>query len=250
MISRREFLKTVMIGMAGLAAGAGAGRLWHPQAGKNLTVHAFLPDDLRVLSEAVAAFYEAAGVDIIPEIIARPPWHNLLAEAYRRAAGGLPPYALGKISLRLSALESGGSFGADLLAGDNLQAIYNPESGFPTSLAGLRTDLRGRQADLLFSAVYSRGGVQDFAAGNKEAMVLIRSEVGLVERFRLGRSYRQIPVSGPQGKTVISIQDGLVWVSQASCRHQLCRVGGAASRPGDVIACAPNKVLIEVEAAG
>jgi hypothetical protein len=38
-------------------------------------------------------------------------------------------------------------------------------------------------------------------------------------------------------------------VVSASCRHATCRLQGAVTRPGELIACAPNRIVLRVETA-
>lgn len=50
------------------------------------------------------------------------------------------------------------------------------------------------------------------------------------------------------GGLVVEVRDGKVAIVEADCPNQVCVKTGWIRRPGEVIACVPNKVLVEVEA--
>jgi hypothetical protein len=56
-------------------------------------------------------------------------------------------------------------------------------------------------------------------------------------------------VTLPQGGIKVLVQHGKVSVIEADCPRQICVHTGAISRPGQVIACVPNKMLIQIKTA-
>jgi len=58
---------------------------------------------------------------------------------------------------------------------------------------------------------------------------------------------RTIAVQGDIGETVVKIEHGKVWIESAPCTHQICKNMGKISRPGEIIVCIPNKLLIRIE---
>jgi hypothetical protein len=58
---------------------------------------------------------------------------------------------------------------------------------------------------------------------------------------------RTIKVQGDIGETVVRIEHGKVWIESAPCPLQLCKNMGKISRPGEIIVCIPNKLLIRIE---
>ena len=54
-----------------------------------------------------------------------------------------------------------------------------------------------------------------------------------------------IIIPGKLGKMVLVIKNGVAWVSESSCPRKICIKTGKINRPGQVIACVPNKVLIK-----
>jgi hypothetical protein len=53
-------------------------------------------------------------------------------------------------------------------------------------------------------------------------------------------------VPGPLGDTVVRIHDGSVRVLDSPCPEKICVATGAVSRPGQTIACLPNRVLVVI----
>ncbi len=51
-------------------------------------------------------------------------------------------------------------------------------------------------------------------------------------------------------RNVICVREGAVFVSEATCPDQDCVRMGPVSKPGQVIACLPNRLLIRVEGEG
>lgn len=56
-------------------------------------------------------------------------------------------------------------------------------------------------------------------------------------------------VKTPRGQNRIVLHGGTVAVEDADCPNRLCQKQGAISRPGEVIACLPHRLLIEVREA-
>ncbi len=46
---------------------------------------------------------------------------------------------------------------------------------------------------------------------------------------------------------VITIKDGMVFVSDANCKNQVCVKKGKISKKGESIVCLPNKVIVEIK---
>ena len=56
-------------------------------------------------------------------------------------------------------------------------------------------------------------------------------------------------VKTPRGQNRIVLNGGTVAVADADCPNRLCQKQGAIARPGEVIACLPHHLLIEVREA-
>jgi hypothetical protein len=53
-------------------------------------------------------------------------------------------------------------------------------------------------------------------------------------------------VPGPLGETVVVIEDGSVRVVSSPCPEKICIKTGRISKPGQWIACLPNRVFISI----
>ncbi len=49
------------------------------------------------------------------------------------------------------------------------------------------------------------------------------------------------------GAMVLEVQDGRIRVRKSDCANQICVNSGWIERPGAVIACVPNQVMIEIK---
>jgi hypothetical protein len=124
--------------------------------------------------------------------------------------------------------------------------MLQPKSEFEESFSALRNKIKGREASLHFSLMYEENIIPSFFSGSKRSVV-IENDKGVIERINLSKNYDDIEIKGLQGNTSLNIRDGLVRVKKASCRHKLCEKKGIISGSGEVIACAPNKLLISIE---
>ncbi|UCD39291.1 MAG: NusG domain II-containing protein [Fidelibacterota bacterium] len=77
------------------------------------------------------------------------------------------------------------------------------------------------------------------SARNQEITFMIDGRV--VEKVDPRRDYQRIVLDGDVGSTVFRLVDGYLSVTEASCRHEICRRQGGL-RTGSVI-CAPNKLV-------
>jgi hypothetical protein len=246
-MSRRSFLK--LTALAALAVGSGytAGKMT-PQAAAStaeraLSLHAFLPGDKSLVAEVVRVFTEKAGPAARLAISANEKWAETIGAAVRQPGSLLSG---GLLAFRMIALAE--TLPADILLGDNHQVVYVPEHDYDPALRSLQAQVRGSRAGYLFSAEYKHEGLLAGLWKPQDKVAVIRSGSDLVDRIPLDRSYREIVVNGPQGKTIISVTDGAVQVQVAACRNKLCMHSGLAAEMGSVIACAPNHLVVQVEA--
>ncbi len=61
-------------------------------------------------------------------------------------------------------------------------------------------------------------------------------------------SERTLAVPGPLGDTVVQIRQGRVRVLSSPCPEKICLRSGDIARPGQWIACLPNRVFIDIQA--
>ncbi|MBP7095074.1 MAG: NusG domain II-containing protein [Spirochaetia bacterium] len=60
---------------------------------------------------------------------------------------------------------------------------------------------------------------------------------------------RSLSVEGPLGVTLVVIEGGHVHVHESPCGNQTCVAAGEIERPGQWVACLPNKVFVRVDGA-
>ncbi len=76
--------------------------------------------------------------------------------------------------------------------------------------------------------------------------------------FQNGRQIERVPLKGQKtevlpgrlGDITLRIENGRAWISESSCRHQICRLSPPVSLTGERIICAPNHFLLEVQGGG
>jgi hypothetical protein len=246
-MSRRSFLKLTALAAAALGSGYAAGTL-SPQAAsaaaeRALSLHAFLPDDSSLIAEVVRVFTAKTGSAARLTVSADPQWSEVISAAIRQPGS---VFDGGLLAFRMIALPE--TVAADILLGDHQQAVYSPESDYDPALRSLQSQVRGRTAGYLFSAEYKQEGLLAGLWQPQDKVAVLRSGSQIVERIPLNRTYREIVIDGPQGKTILSVADGAVQVQSAACRHKLCMYSGGAAQLGSVIACAPNHLVVQVEA--
>jgi hypothetical protein len=56
-----------------------------------------------------------------------------------------------------------------------------------------------------------------------------------------------VRIPGPLGETVVEIEDGSVRVISSPCPEKICVKTGRISKPGQWIACLPNRVFISIQ---
>ncbi|HSV85401.1 MAG TPA: NusG domain II-containing protein, partial [Levilinea sp.] len=245
-LSRRSFLKLTALSALTLGAGYTVGKLV-PQSAEDgesraFSLHAFLPGDSNLVSEVMRVFAQKTGPAARLTVSADRQWSEMIRLAVQ------PGHLLGGglLAVRMAALPE--TLPADLLLGDNQQAVYSPEEDYDPALLNLRGLVRGYQAGYLFSAEYRHTSLLAGLLPLRDLFAVVRSGPDVVERIPLDRTYRQVVVNGPQGKTVLSMSGGAVQVQAAACRNKLCMHSGTAVYAGSVIACAPNRLVVQVEA--
>ena len=239
MISRRSFLRLSGLAAAALTAGYGAGKIVNSGKEEFFTVYGFIPADDSVVKSLVSSFQHKVNSGT-PVILAEERWHKIISQA-------LPSTSSSGSNTSISIVKLNEKISSDILICDNTNKIFNPETDFNRMFTEIRSKIKNRKAEYIFTAEYRKRDLISRLFNTKEKVVVIENEKGIAERINLNNSYKNIVVNGPQGKTGVAIKNGLVHIHTASCKHQICRHSGFISEPGKLIACAPNKVLIRIE---
>jgi len=74
--------------------------------------------------------------------------------------------------------------------------------------------------------------------------IIIKSNGQIVEVLDSSRNYAEIIIPGPLGKTHLTLQDGTLSVTHASCKHKLCQKQGPISE--GALICAPNRMVVSL----
>lgn len=57
---------------------------------------------------------------------------------------------------------------------------------------------------------------------------------------------RELDVAGPLGLSHVDIQGGAAFVHDSPCTNQICISMGKISRPGQWVACLPNRLFVRI----
>jgi hypothetical protein len=57
---------------------------------------------------------------------------------------------------------------------------------------------------------------------------------------------KEITIDTDYGTNVIYIEEGSVHMEESTCPDKLCIKQGSIDRPGEIIVCLPNKILVEI----
>lgn len=249
MLSRRSFLKMSGLAVTAACAGFGAGRLWGESAFADaFAVRGFLPADRAVLDRVVDAFVARVRVHTEPVVLAEGPWLGILTRAYGDAVMRRNPQHFsgqGEVVFRLDALAS--PLPGDILVSDGDRLVCVPERDVTKPFRDLRHAIHGQPASVAFTGEYRRRGLIEAAAPGRERVVVVRSQEGRLQRAPLDGRTVCLDAEGPRGKTRIRVADGMAWVEESPCGHQLCRKAGPIGRSGQALACVPNGVILSVE---
>lgn len=241
MISRRNFLK--LAGLSTLALGSGylTGKLTQSSKPVYYSIHGFIPEDEKITKKILTAFKNKVRSNSealtlsdskFGEVITR-----LDKEFYNSNYN-----SEGKITYTLKRLRK--PIDSDLIISDDNNTVMSLDD-FSGNLFNLRNELRGRKADYVLTVEYREEDFLSSLFKSNKKEVVIENEKGVAEKISLSKNYKNISVSGIQGKTDIAITNGTVRVLSSACRHEICKQT-IASKAGDIIACAPNKVLIKI----
>ena len=83
---------------------------------------------------------------------------------------------------------------------------------------------------------------------NNDKVLRIYVEDELYKEYVLSDELNDvIKVRGKLYYTVVQIQNGKVFVKESDCPDKICQRHIAISRPGEMIVCLPNRVIIKIE---
>lgn len=241
MLSRRNFLKLAGLSSVAIAAGYTTGKLTDSSKYLSFIVHGFIPADENIIRNIVISFKQKIKSNSEPivfadnkagELITR--FHNQISsDSFKRK---------GKIIYRIKKLNE--QIDSDIIISDNSNSIYSLDD-LAISFFDIRRKIKNRNAEYLFTAEYKEEDLFALFFKSNKKELLIENEKGLVDKISLDKNYKNIWIDGPQGKTGLKIENGFAQVHTSTCRHGICK-HSIAGEAGNIIACAPNKVLVKV----
>jgi len=244
MVTRRNFLKIAGLISVALGAGFTTGKLVGNSKSVYYALNGFIPADEQVIGTLVTAFKnkvksnsEAVVISDskVGEIVNRIDLNNRNVNFSNN----------GSITYRLKRLDK--QFDSDIIISDGNNSVYSLDD-FTSILMNIRSDIKHRKADYFFTAEYSETDFLSSIFKSNKKEVVIENEKGLVDRISLMNTYQNILIDGPQGKTGLKIENGIAQIHTSTCRHGICK-NTVASGVGNILACAPNKVLVKIELA-
>lgn len=241
MISRRNFLK--LAGLSTLALGSGylTGKLTQTSKPVFYSIHGFIPEDEQIVRKILAAFKNKVKSNSEALTLSDSKFGEVITRLDREFYNS-NYNSKGKIIYSLSRL--GKPIDADIIISDNNNTVLSLDD-FSSNLFNLRNELRGRKANYILTAEYREEDFLSSLFKSTKKEIVIENEKGTAEKISSTKNYKNILVSGTQGKTEIEINNGIVRVLSSACRHEICKQT-IARKTGDFIACAPNKVLIKL----
>lgn len=241
MVTRRNFLKIAGLTSVALCAGYTTGKLTGKSKSVYYAVHGFIPADEQVIANLVIAFKHKVKSNSEPiviadtkigEIINR---HDLKSRKENFSNSGSITYRLKRLDTQID---------SDIIVSDANNSVYSLND-LTSAFENIRAGLKNRKADYLFSAEYNENDFLSSIFKSNKNEIVVENENGLVDRISLDKNYKNILIDGPQGKTGLKIETGIAQVHSSTCRHGICK-HTIASGIGNIIACAPNKVLIKI----
>lgn len=102
---------------------------------------------------------------------------------------------------------------------------------------------------IIVISLVSLGFVRNGAIGHKEKYISIQVDGEEYKKIIFDKALigKTIPIETEFGYNVIEIGDGEVRVIEADCPDKIDVLQGAISRPGEIIVCLPNRLVIEIK---
>ena len=244
MITRKKFIKLSSISALAIGSGFTTGKLLGEPENQHYSVSCFLPSDEKLITEVIKVFSATVKSNSTPIIIADADYKFMLKKLVMKhkqttfSNSGSVSYSVKPLNKHVN---------SDIIVSDNSKSIYSIKNDFTDELMTIRSLLYGTDAKIFFAAVYKQTNILSSLFSSNQKEIVIENNNGVFDKIPLISTYKNVKVDGPQGKTEIEISNGLVKVTKSTCRHKLCEKSRYAANIGDVIACAPNKVLIRIE---
>lgn len=241
MLSRRNFLKIAGLTTVALGAGYTTGKLTGNSKTVNYILHGFIPADEQIIENLVTSFKNKVKSNSEPVVIAGSKLGEIINRIDKKSRKENFSNR-GSITYRLRKLDK--QVDSDIIVSDANNSVYSLDN-LNSAFENIRAQIKNRKANFLFTAEYNETDLFSLLFKSDKKELLIENEKGLVDKISLDKNYKNIWIDGPQGKTGLRMENGIAQVHTSTCRHGICK-HSIASDVGNIIACAPNKVLIKV----
>ena len=89
------------------------------------------------------------------------------------------------------------------------------------------------------------GGKSAVKKNSKIAYIYSNNE--LVKEYVLTDDVKdEVKIESDTGYNILHIENGQIWIHDASCPDKICISQGKISQDGEIIVCLPNKMLIKI----
>ncbi|QQS36192.1 MAG: NusG domain II-containing protein [Ignavibacteriales bacterium] len=241
MISRRNFFKIAGLSTVAFGAGITAGKLSNNTKSTYYSIHGFIPADEQILSKIISSFRNKIKSNSEPVLMADSKFNAIINKIDLSSRKEIFSDK-GIVTYRIKRLED--EIDSDLIFSDSNNSVFSIDD-LNFTLFNLRNEIKNLKAEYLFTAEYKESDFFSSLMNSGKKELLIENEKGLLDRISLEKNYKNISVDGLIGKTGLTLRDGIVRVHSSSCKNGICKHSIAAAE-GDVIACAPNKLLVRV----
>jgi len=243
-LNRRKFIKLSSISALAISSGFTAGKFLGKSEDQHYSVYCFLPSDEKIITAVVRVFAATVKCNSTPILNADDDYKFLLQKLVMEHKQNSFSNS-GSVSYSVKPLNK--HVNSDIIISDNSKSIYSLKNDFTDELMAIRSMLYGKEANIFFTAAYKQSNILSSLLSSNQKEIMIDNENGVFDNIPANTPNKKIRVNGPQGKTEIEINNGLVKVTKSTCRHKHCEKSQYAANVGDVIACAPNKILIRIE---
>jgi hypothetical protein len=244
MISRRSFLKLSGLAVFALGAGYKTGEFLSTNYKNKFSIYAFLPEDIKIIGELLKIFKNKIDSGFITSIEI----DNDLKNFWQKINSPFQNknlFSNNQVKVNLNRIKN--VVNSDILICNSEKHILNPDLEFERQFSLIRKKINGRIASLSLSLEYGENNFLSSLFKTDYKTAIIENEKGKVDKINLNKNYKNIEIPGSNGKIFTKIENGFLKVYKSSCRHKICEKSGYISQPGDVIACAPNKIIIRIE---
>ena len=95
----------------------------------------------------------------------------------------------------------------------------------------------------LFFILY--GGRDAVISNSKTAYIYSNNK--LVGEYVLTDDYKDVVnIESETGYNIMHIENGQIWIHEASCHNKICIYQGKISKNGEMIVCIPNRMFIKI----